>query len=459
MKVLLFGHWTETGFGVVTQRLSERFVKAGADVRVIASNYRGEPLNGLMTGRVWHAGIRGDRSGGNISHEAATGALWGLYRRGDDWTPDVVLFIADTGSLTQFLGNPRMEGTDSVGPFGRLMPAYVYTPIEGDRLPPKWKPLWSFIQPIAMSKFGQRVISEHVGYDVPMFYHGVDVHDFRPATKKEPIIPEENTDLHITSRADAKLKSGLNPARRHVLRTDRLTHRKNYWALLEAMTPVMELMPDVDLVIHCAPVDDGWNLHYEIARMPQHLQQRVILTGAHDTWIGLSRSGLAALYNAADAYVSPTGGEGFGLTLAEAVACGTPVVTTDYAAGPEVVGPGGILVQPLTDVYGNHVRDVSRYGMDWRQPDVKAFTTAIITVLNMPEETRLSMAEAGRAHIMKSFSWNATAKGMLQLMTQGVKDWHGRQANSVGSQDVPTDPLSDHDARRALAVADSGGDR
>lgn len=49
---------------------------------------------------------------------------------------------------------------------------------------------------------------------------------------------------------------------------------------------------------------------------------------------------MVKLYNAADVLLFCTGGEGRGLPLYEAQACGVPVVTTDYAAGPEGVGAG-----------------------------------------------------------------------------------------------------------------------
>jgi len=49
---------------------------------------------------------------------------------------------------------------------------------------------------------------------------------------------------------------------------------------------------------------------------------------------------MVKLYNAADVLLFCTGGEGFGVPLIEAQACGVPVVATDYAAGPEQVGEG-----------------------------------------------------------------------------------------------------------------------
>jgi glycosyltransferase involved in cell wall biosynthesis len=55
---------------------------------------------------------------------------------------------------------------------------------------------------------------------------------------------------------------------------------------------------------------------------------------------------LPALYNAADVFVYPSIYEGFGLPPLEAMACGTPVVTSNISSLPEVVGNAGITVNP-----------------------------------------------------------------------------------------------------------------
>src|SRR5205085_8452889 len=55
---------------------------------------------------------------------------------------------------------------------------------------------------------------------------------------------------------------------------------------------------------------------------------------------------LVALYNAADLFVSPSLFEGFGLPPLEAMACGTPVVTSNTTSLPEVVGDAALMVDP-----------------------------------------------------------------------------------------------------------------
>ncbi len=63
----------------------------------------------------------------------------------------------------------------------------------------------------------------------------------------------------------------------------------------------------------------------------------------------MAREDLPGLYRAATALVHLSLYEGFGLTLLEAMACGTPVVASDRSSIPEIVGEAGILVDPLNE--------------------------------------------------------------------------------------------------------------
>jgi glycosyltransferase involved in cell wall biosynthesis len=56
---------------------------------------------------------------------------------------------------------------------------------------------------------------------------------------------------------------------------------------------------------------------------------------------------LIQIYNAADALLAPSLYEGFGLTIVEAMACGTPVITSNVSSLPEVAADAAILVDPL----------------------------------------------------------------------------------------------------------------
>lgn len=74
-----------------------------------------------------------------------------------------------------------------------------------------------------------------------------------------------------------------------------------------------------------------------------------IASPAHVQTLGFVKEGdLPALYSAATVFCYPSLYEGFGFPVLEAMACGTPVVTSNVSSLPEVVGEAGILVDPHT---------------------------------------------------------------------------------------------------------------
>jgi glycosyltransferase involved in cell wall biosynthesis len=66
-------------------------------------------------------------------------------------------------------------------------------------------------------------------------------------------------------------------------------------------------------------------------------------------FVGLvPEANLPSLYRSAEALVFPSLYEGFGLPLLEAMACGTPVVTANVTAMPEIAGDAAVLVDPTS---------------------------------------------------------------------------------------------------------------
>ena len=84
----------------------------------------------------------------------------------------------------------------------------------------------------------------------------------------------------------------------------------------------------------------GWHDDkiFHALELQNDLRGRIIVTGfAPD-------ADLSPLYSGALAFVYPSLYEGFGLPPLEAMQCGTPVITSDNSALPEVVGDAGIMV-------------------------------------------------------------------------------------------------------------------
>jgi len=70
------------------------------------------------------------------------------------------------------------------------------------------------------------------------------------------------------------------------------------------------------------------------------MQDRVIFPGQ------ISQTDLPHFYHMADLYISPSHSDGTSISLLEALACGTPVVTSNVSSLPEVVGDAALMVEP-----------------------------------------------------------------------------------------------------------------
>ncbi len=88
---------------------------------------------------------------------------------------------------------------------------------------------------------------------------------------------------------------------------------------------------------------------------------------------------MVSLYNSFDVLLHITGGEGFGLPLIEAQRCGVPVITTDYAAGPENVGIG------LTVPYHDYVV-INSVGTRYALADIDATADALAKIANADKD-------------------------------------------------------------------------
>ncbi len=100
---------------------------------------------------------------------------------------------------------------------------------------------------------------------------------------------------------------------------------------------------------------------------------------------------LLELMQGADAFILPSIHEGFGMPLAESMACGVPCITSNTHAPPEVVGDSGLLVDP------NNTYEISE---------------KMLQIVDKKLLTELSEKALKQA---KLFSWKENAKKILKL--------------------------------------------
>lgn len=401
-RILFLGDLAGTGFGTVTMDLGRALLARGEDVRFLSLNEKPGALPEPFASRT---ALMGAPDGwlGLADPEQTQARLAGMFTGSlfeDGWTPDAGIIIGDVVAL-------KLSPVRSLIPEG--FPVFHYCPIEGVGLPPRWAEVWRATRPVAMSEFGAEEIAKLTGSRPPVVYHGVDTHVFRPISA---IAPLRLGGAMLRSRDDARRFFGGDPSRTWLLRTDRNMPRKRYNALLRSLFPVFARNDQIDLVIHCLTADQGGDLADELSKYPAWFQARVLLTGFHDRMGGASREVLVALYNAADVYVS-NAAEGFGLCIAEALACGTPAVGVGYSAVPEVIGPAGVTVPEggLVDNEYNHF---------WWAADEQAFGLAVEDLATHPLR-RQHLGQKGPDHIRKNFRWDTAAQQFSELVGAAMR--------------------------------------
>lgn len=119
---------------------------------------------------------------------------------------------------------------------------------------------------------------------------------------------------------------------------------------------------------------------------------------AHVVEVGQVRDeDMCALYSAAEALVFPTLWEGFGLPVLEAMACGTPVVTSRVSSLPEVAGDAAELVDPL------------------RTDEIAAALCRVATDTELRASLRArGLAQAGR------FTWENAGRATLNVYRRAL---------------------------------------
>jgi alpha-1,3-rhamnosyl/mannosyltransferase len=181
----------------------------------------------------------------------------------------------------------------------------------------------------------------------------------------------------------------LGIPRRYLLHVGAMVPRKDLVTLLKSFEMVSSEYPDLDLVLvgnktlrwaSCWPDMAAW-----LASRPELAARVHVLNYVRDAW-------LPALYQGAAINVATPLWEGFGLTVLEAFASRTPVVTSNVSSLPEIGA------------------EIARYGVP-RQPET--YAEAIRETLDPRNAQDTEARVAGGAARATEFTWAETARGTL----------------------------------------------
>lgn len=228
-----------------------------------------------------------------------------------------------------------------------------------------------FSRIITVSECSRRDISRDYGVAYDRFRvvpNGINTDYFYPL----PGVKRWDNHLLVTNSADTPIK-GLR-------------------FLLEAAASIRRRR-DIRLTVIGSPKKDG---------LIERLARELNFNGALRFTGWIEQKDFARYYAEATMAVIPSLYEGFGMPAGEAMACGTPVISTAGGALPEVVGDAGIIVPP---------------------GDAHALEQAILFLLDNPEK-RQELAQAGMRRVRNAFTWRHAALKTADVYREAI-DAHG----------------------------------
>lgn len=216
---------------------------------------------------------------------------------------------------------------------------------------------------ICVSEDARRFLVSHLGGDAITIPNGVRVADLRT---------DERLDV-------------IDPSRPSILFLGRMDEpRKGLSVLFDALPATLDRIPDLQvIVVGPGDIDD------QRSDLPEAIRGRVMFLGR------LSDADKARALNSVDLYVAPhTGGESFGIVLAEAMAAGTPVLASDLQAFRAVLLDG-------------------RAGALFPNEDSAALADAIVDLLG--DSARLAeLAQEGSRRVM-DFDWDRVVDQVIAV--------------------------------------------
>lgn len=167
-----------------------------------------------------------------------------------------------------------------------------------------------------------------------------------------------------------------------------IKRHKNIVGLITSFQIALEKKPDLPPLVLLGQYTDLKRDIPEINKLVQRLlsNKKIIFTGV------LPTSDLPAIYSRAMLFLFPSFYEGFGLSILEAMACGTPVITSNCSSIPEVVHDAAMLIDP----YNNEMISDA--------------------ILKLAEDTELQEVYRQRGYqLAQKYSWKTSAEKHLRI--------------------------------------------
>jgi len=209
--------------------------------------------------------------------------------------------------------------------------------------------------------------------------------------------------------------------------------RKGIDLLLEAYRSAFDPGEDVTLITHVSGLGGSYQ-HNSLTRSLQKMAADPRAPHIQVLRDALDDATLASLYRGCDVFLLPYRGEGFGMPLLEAMACGKPVITTSEGPAREFCDEKSALFIPAREeVVPDDPPPLGEFAgkFTWFEPDIGELGRLLRYAYEHPQE----IAERGRlaASSVKKFTWEQIRQRYQERIAQLT------EAEKVASSDCVTE--------------------
>lgn len=332
---------------------------------------------------------------------------------------------------------------------GILIHNCPWTPIDHDPIPDAvLNSLQGAHTTLAYSKWGAEMMTQ-AGINNHYIPHGVEPTIYRV----DPDVANVRKFKAEVMRADNQFLSAIVAANKGY------PDRKAFQVQVRAWAEFAKDKPDVKLYIHTEPTPMYGGVDFAQLLRRLGIADRVVFPDRYGYYRGFPPEFLALVYNAADVLLANSMSEGFGIPIIEAQACGTPVITTNATAMPELVR-WGYTIDPA-DLFWTPMGS-------WQYwPDHRGITEAL-------EETYAAWRDGKRAWpvakrlqtsalIHAEYSWDNIVRDywqpfVAQLATQAPPTRTEQQTAPVVVADEPVKRISRAPKGKITAISVNGAE-
>jgi glycosyltransferase involved in cell wall biosynthesis len=342
---------TPTGYGVQTKQVAERMVRAGHEVHILGNFGHRTGVKQVGDLYVWPEGVS------NYGLDLAPSFARMIE-------PDLVFTLYDTWVMKDEFADQKVLS---------------WAPIDHMPAPPEVLHWARKNDIIAMSHFGANELRNAGIEPVATIWHGIEkvYQPVETEIRERTGIPDDAFVVMVNAQ-----NLGVTPP------------RKAWSENMHALALFMHRHKDVFAYLHTDIIRPGGVPLPVILEALQVPKERLRIAG-RDRYLGglIPDTEMAALYSASDALLAVSKGEGFGVPVIEAMACGVPSIVSDFSAQPELVGDTGWLVE-------------GQFDWDWNQ-GAEFFTPYIPSISASLEDAYAHRGERREACIERAKMFDA----------------------------------------------------